>query len=615
MHSRSLARRLNRLEDAVARWWPHQKGAFAWRFVTLAGVLLFLLEGGIMLVLHRFPVLERHPGLEALIDATLLAIGGGGALAYFAFLPLQRTLRRAEDAERRAREFARGLQSRQEAIDAAGIVAITDPQGRITHANDAFVRISGYSREELLGRTHRIVNSGYHPPEFFRELYETLQRGRVWRGDIRNRAKDGSIYWVDSTLYPVLDEAGRPVEYIAIRIDITERKRLEEQLREERDRSERQAKREAEFLANMSHEIRTPMNGVLGMAELVLDAELPPEQRARMEVLQSSARSLLTLLDDILDVSKLEAGKLRIEPVPFCPRTLLERVHALLETRAREKGLELQLAGETSLPDRVVGDPTRIQQILLNLAGNAVKFTEKGFVRIEAAREDQELVFQVLDTGIGIDASSQRRLFERFEQADRSTTRRFGGTGLGLAISKQLCELMGGTIGVESAAGRGSTFWFRLPLQTADPESAGTENGPEESTGEVPPGLRALLVEDDRTNQLVARGMLRKLGIEVEIANDGIEALERLGGRRYDLVFMDGQMPGKDGYEATRALRAGAGPNCSTPVIAMTANALPGDREACLAAGMDDYLSKPLSLPAIRAAVGRVLRARSDAPA
>ncbi|MDW8324461.1 MAG: PAS domain S-box protein [Burkholderiales bacterium] len=748
-------------------------------------------------------------------------------------------------------------------LDAHAIVSATDRTGRIVYANALFCAVSGYTAEELLGQNHRLLKSGVHPPEFFRTLWQTIAAGQVWQGEICNRRKDGSRYWVKATIAPMIGEDGEIAGYVSIRTEITalkqaeaEARRSEQKLRtildclgegvytldghgrltyinaegarmlgysaeeldgcqlhelihhhrpdgrplsaaecpihlamregriyrsddevffrkngkplpvkvtgaplpgeggmagsvavfsdrsaiveaerrliQAKEAAEEAARLKADFLAVISHEIRTPLNGVIGMAELLLDTPLSAEQLSQVRTIKESADHLLALIGDILDYSKLDAGAIALDVAPFALRPLVDACAEVVAPRLVDKPVTLAAWVDADVPEQLLGDATRLKQILLNLLGNAVKFTERGKVELAVvlAGDGCGVEISVSDTGIGIDTRTQARLFTPFTQADASTTRRYGGTGLGLAITKKLVEAMGGTIHLQSQVGLGSSFYVRLPLPAVqreppimpmagrsvavigadaaqqglwqrllaawrmqvishsrvadvgslvaqgidlgilldDPTSpmpaqlpavfaaagmpfcvalpvpdrarreawrglgvmavfeppltkarvldlmgvglaAATAPWPQQP-GSAPAacGARILLAEDNPVNQRVAVAMLQRLGHAVNVAVDGQEAVALWREGCFDLVLMDCLMPGMDGYAATAEIRRlEAHSRQRTPIVAMTANALEGDRERCLAAGMDDYITKPVTRARLEEVLARWL--------
>jgi signal transduction histidine kinase/CheY-like chemotaxis protein len=417
--------------------------------------------------------------------------------------------------------------------------------------------------------------------------------------------------YFEITIKPVTDQAASLYGWLVILHDVSEQKQAEATLREAKEKAELAAQVKGEFLANMSHELRTPLNAVLGMSSMLLATPLSNEQRESIETIQQEGDALLTIINNILDYSKLEAITIELETEPFDLVKCIEESMALFAHQAAKKKLVLTYSLAETAPRTIIGDRARLRQVLANLLSNAVKFTERGSVTINVATQSKHLLhFQIQDTGIGIPPDRMNRLFHSFSQIDASTTRRYGGTGLGLAISKRVVELMGGTIWAESMLGAGSTFHFTLPaLIAAKPMAAAPDAStqPAQSpSNSTPQELRILLAEDNMVNQKVALRLLERCGYKSAIAANGREVLDALEQDDYDVILMDVQMPEMSGLEATRRIRQRYPAERQPYIIAMTANVTPGDEAECLAAGMNAYIGKPVHLEELAAALKRV---------
>jgi PAS domain S-box-containing protein len=534
------------------------------------------------------------------------------------------------------------------ALDQHAIVSTADLQGRIISVNDNFCRISGYSRDELMGNDHAIVRSGLHPKGFFQAMYVRLARGEIWQGEICNRAKDGNLYWVSATMLMYCDANGLPSQYLSIRTDITQRKAYEQTLQnnlvqlEALVQSKTAALQEAvavanaanlaksEFLAHMSHEVRTPMNGVIGMVDVLQRTELNPDQQRMVATIANSSQALLHILKDILDFSKIEAGKLEVQHIATPLKEVADSVVQLMLGAASAKGVLLWLSVGPDVPTAIYADPARLRQVLLNLMSNAIKFTrlapgETGEVTLALecgalADGKPAVLLHVRDSGIGMSQAVMARLFLPYAQGETDTSREFGGTGLGLSISQKLVALMGGQITVHSTPGKGSEFTVALPLHAAmaEPGTLSTLATPlAHGTAAHRLGHSAasegviLVAEDDAVNRDVIREQLSLLGYAAEMAEDGRQALQKWQTGRYALLLTDCHMPHMDGFALTAAIRAASALGAVRPIIiAITANAMRGEAQRCLDGGMDDFMTKPVRLKDLGDMLAKWLPAR-----
>jgi PAS domain S-box-containing protein len=515
--------------------------------------------------------------------------------------------------QRRTRLLTR-IQQLSDAMDASSAaVLVVRLDGSIAHVSQGFVRQSGIRAEAVLGKHWSVLAAPSTPKSLLKSIVRTVLKHGLWRGQWDALHEDGSLYPVYGMISVIRKPSGAPTGYVVVFDDISIIKKAEVELRHAKQTAEAASEAKSRFLATMSHEIRTPLNGILGLASVLESSPLPPEQHDLIKLIAKSGRTLLVVINDILDLSRIEAGRLDLEARPFNIREVVEDSVALFQPLAESKQLTLSSHFENDTPEYFCGDRARIDQILGNFLSNALKFTERGGVRLHVSTPERSadhacLRIAVTDTGPGISESGRAKLFAPFSQVDTSATRKHGGSGLGLVICKRLAELMDGGVACESEPGKGSTFivTLRLPISEAPVPS---EPAKQIVASREAASVRLLLAEDNAVNRVVAQRMLQLLGYTADIASDGIEAVNACKKTPYDIVLMDVQMPNLDGRAASQAIRSD--PLIKQPwIIAVTADALLDDRGKCLQAGMNDYISKPLVTETLKNAIDHGIAAR-----
>lgn len=493
-------------------------------------------------------------------------------------------------------------------LDKLVLFSKTDKRGIITHASEALLKLSGYSQDELLGRTHSLLRHEDMEASVYENMWKTILDKKQWEGEVKNTRKDGSIYWAQLTIQPELDDKGEIEGFTTYRVDITYQKEVEL----EKQKTQNALAFKSQFLSNMSHEIRTPLNGIIGLVYVALKTQLDEHQKSILHKVQSTSTILLGVINDILDISKIESGKMTIEIAPFDLKSVVGNIEDMMIDKAKDKGIffKTQYAGLSNF--HFLGDSLRISQVLTNLLSNAIKFTSEGGVIVIVEQiKPNALLFKVSDTGIGLKKESLATLFEEFTQADMSTSRKYGGTGLGLSISKNLVELMNGTITVHSEFGKGSEFSFELPLEATDLLRETAQNAIDDFNAlerkvNALQGVKILVAEDNATNRMVLEMILDDTSLEIEFARDGAIALENFKQNNdYDLILMDLQMPNMNGFEATKAIREF---DKEIPIIALSANVMKEDVDKALEAGVNDYLVKPIDVAKLYAALLKYIK-------
>ncbi|TMV46236.1 PAS domain S-box protein [Paenibacillus mesophilus] len=545
---------------------------------------------------------QAKDGSEYWVNLTVVPfVNDSGAV--YQYLGIGTDITRRKQNEAKLIETMENLRDIENALDESSIVAITDDKGVITYVNEKFCEISKYERTELIGKTHRVINSGYHPKSFFKEMWDTIKQGLVWKGEVKNRAKDGSEYWMNTTIVPFLGDNGIPRQFISIRTDITDRVKAEtalaertEQLAKARDEAIQASMIKSQFLANMSHELRTPLNAIIGYSEMLLEEaeELGESLFAEdLSKISKAGNHLLALINDILDISKIEAGKMELHPETCRLPELIQDVMTTIRPLVEGKGNKLQMKCEEQ--GDITTDVTKLRQILINLLSNANKFTEDGTITFQVFIESRDgrggYAFRVQDTGIGMRPEQLEKLFQPFTQADASTTRKYGGTGLGLAISQRFSHLMGGDIRVESEFGTGTTFTCWLPVTPDDHQGLPRPRlDDEEQAADEARQVSILLIDDDASNRELMERYLVKTDWTLAYANSGAEGLRLAHKLRPKVICLDILMPGMDGWSVLTALKNDPG-LMDIPVVIWS---MTSDRQPGYSLGVTEFLTKPV---------------------
>lgn len=481
------------------------------------------------------------------------------------------------------------------AIDKSCMVSVFGTDGIITYVNDKFCEVSNYAPHEVLGKDHRIFNPDLHSKEFIRDLWNRILKGEIFQIEIKNKAKDGNFFWVASTIIPFFDKNRKPYKYLSISYDVTQKKSQEQQLIEVKVLAEKLSKSKDTFLTNMSHEIRTPLNAITGLGKLLSKSTLDAQQRNYLNGIESASENLLSVINDLLDISKIEAGKITLELISFNFEMLCQQAISILSHKAEEKGLVFAYTIDSKIAPVLIGDPFRINQVFMNMLGNAIKFTEHGHVHLDATLLEQNDTWQKIqinieDTGVGINPEYLNSIFDKFTQEDETVVRKFGGTGLGMSITKELMELMDGSISVSSQKDKGTTITLIFNFKIGTARVLEKKRTIKNDTSNIS-NKRILLVEDNNLNRLLAKTILTDYGAIITEAENGQIAVDFMRKDRFDIVLMDVQMPVMDGIQATKIIRKEI--NATIPIIALTANAIKGKSDLFQESGMNDFISKP----------------------